>query len=179
MESLTQHLIDWGADRVAIIPVDEMVFDAEFRKACEANRCGIYGKCWMCPPDVGNIHILIERARQYKNALVYQTISPLEDSYDIEGMEAAAKRHSKLTIRLQKQTKNETYPHLHLGAGGCHVCERCAKLEELPCRCPELALPSLEGYGVNVSTLASIAGMKYTNGVNTVTYFGAMLYGTK
>jgi predicted metal-binding protein len=65
---------------------------------------------------------------------------------------------------------------LHLCAGGCGVCERCAKQDGQPCRAPELAMPSLEAYGVNVSALASAAGMKYINGQNTVTYFGAVLF---
>jgi hypothetical protein len=37
-------------------------------------------------------------------------------------------------------------------------------------------MPSLEAYGVNVSGLASVAGMKYINGQDTVTYFGAVLF---
>jgi hypothetical protein len=37
-------------------------------------------------------------------------------------------------------------------------------------------MPSLEAYGVNVSKLAASAGMKYINGQNTVTYFGAVLF---
>ena len=91
--TLTEQLSIWGANRIAVIPVTELVFDAEFRKACEVNSCGIYGRCWMCPPDVGEIHTLIKQAMRYQNALVYQTVSPLEDSYDIEGMQLAAKRH--------------------------------------------------------------------------------------
>jgi len=37
-------------------------------------------------------------------------------------------------------------------------------------------MPSLETYGINVSRLAPAVGMKYVNGVNTVTYFGAVLF---
>ena len=44
-----------------------------------------------------------------------------------------------------------------------------------PCRFPEKAIGSLEAYGVNVSLLAQTAGMRYINGQNTVTYFGAIL----
>ena len=64
----------------------------------------------------------------------------------------------------------------HLGAGGCGVCDTCAKRTNEPCRFPEKAMPSLEAYGVNVSELARSAGMKYINGQNTVTYFGAVLF---
>ena len=35
---------------------------------------------------------------------------------------------------------------------------------------------SLEAYGIHVSKLAETAGMKYINGQNTVTYFGAVLF---
>ena len=31
-------------------------------------------------------------------------------------------------------------------------------------------------YGINVSELAASSGMKYINGQNTVTYFGALLF---
>ena len=65
---------------------------------------------------------------------------------------------------------------LHLGAGGCGVCESCAKKTNEPCRFPEKAMPSLEAYGINVSELAKASGMNYINGQNTVTYFGAVLF---
>ena len=64
---------------------------------------------------------------------------------------------------------------LLLGAGGCRICPVCAAAEEKPCRHPELACPSLESYGIQVSELAKRCGMNYLNGVNTVTYFGAVL----
>ncbi|MBM3710008.1 MAG: DUF2284 domain-containing protein, partial [Actinobacteria bacterium] len=35
---------------------------------------------------------------------------------------------------------------------------------------------SLEAYCMNVSTLAELCNMKYINGQNTVTYFGAFLF---
>ena len=47
----------------------------------------------------------------------------------------------------------------------------------LPVR--DLAMSSLEAYGINVSVLAPQAGMKYINGINTVTYFGAVLLGER
>ena len=42
---------------------------------------------------------------------------------------------------------------------------------------PALAMSSLEAYGIDVAQLAKQAGMKYINGVNTVTYFGAVFFG--
>lgn len=174
---LEQAVLDCGAAKVASTEVEKIPFRREFRAACEVNTCGNFNKCWTCPPCVGDIDELMERAKGYRHALVYQTIASLEDSFDIEGMLEAGARHNQLAQKLAEtviaQMPEET---LHLSAGGCRVCEVCAKREEQPCRFPELALASLEAYGVLVSELAEQCGLKYINGQNTVTYFGAILY---
>ena len=144
---------------------------------CTSNACGMYGKCWMCPPEIGDIDKLMNEISQYDYALVYQTVTELEDSFDFEGMAEAKKRTFPITQKLRKIFADMHISKvLHLGAGGCGVCEVCAKRTEEPCRHPTLAIPSLEAYGVDVSRLASAAGMKYINGQNTVTYFGAVLF---
>ena len=115
--------------------------------------------------------------KTYSYALVYQTVSDLEDSYDFEGMMEAGINHNKLMITLREKLNSENFPRvLHLGAGGCRMCEVCAKRTNEPCRYPDLAVASLETYGINVSKLAPAAGMKYINGKDTVTYFGALLF---
>ena len=147
---------------------------------CASNACGNYGRCWMCPPDIGPIDELMAQVKTYDTALVYQTVGQLEDSYDFEGMMDAAADHNRLVQFIREYLSPASFGEefsaiLHLGAGGCHVCETCAKKTGEPCRFPDKALPSLEAYGINVSKLASAAGMKYINGQNTVTYFGAVL----
>jgi len=107
--------------------------------------------------------------------LVYQTVGELEDSYDFEGMMEAGERHNKLAQKLWDFTDESGCTEaLHLGAGGCRLCSVCGKKTGDPCRFPTRAMGSLEAYGVNVSELAPQAGMKYINGQNTVTYFGAV-----
>ncbi len=166
-----------GFVNAGIIAVEKIPFDPGFRKACEANQCGNYGKCWTCPPDVGEIDDLIRQAKQYRWAVVYQTIGQLEDSYDFEEMMEAGSRHQSNTRTFIEQTsKIWKGDFLHLSAGGCRCCARCAKLDNQPCRFPDQALASLEAYGVAVSELAPKVHMKYVNGVNTVTYFGMCLF---
>jgi predicted metal-binding protein len=174
---LIQTLLNWGAYRAAVIAVAQVEFQPEFRKMCESNACGMYGKSWMCPPSVGPVDDLIAKAKTYRSALVYQTVDPLEDSYDFEGMMAAGQRMNTLTRKIRSQLADQFGPGaLHLGSGGCRLCSVCAKREEKPCRFPDQALASLEAYGINVSRLAEVSGMKYINGPDTVTYFGAVLF---
>ncbi|MBR6739563.1 MAG: DUF2284 domain-containing protein [Clostridia bacterium] len=176
-ESLSERALSLGAYKAAVIPVSEVTLDASFRDMCKANLCGAYGRNWTCPPHVGEIDELMELIRSYGYVLVYQTVSELEDSFDIEGMEAASVRHAELGFALRNELSDQPLLRpLHLSAGGCRLCHVCAKADDLPCRFPERAMASLEAHGINVSELAKASGMKYINGQNTVTYFGGVFF---
>lgn len=173
-ERLRKRVEELGAAHAAVIPVADIPFDPVFRSYCEANTCGNYGRSWRCPPDEGPIDELIARAKGYDWAVVYQTIDTLEDSFDFEGMMAAGQRHNALARRITREFSAEPFSgSMHLGAGGCRVCEVCAKRDNQPCRHPEESMSSLETYGINVSALAKACGLNYINGKDTVTYFGA------
>ena len=174
-QDIIEKVIAFGAFKASVVKVSDIVTDRVFRSLCEANVCGKYGKCYTCPPDVGDIDELMQSLKGYSYALVYQTVGELEDSFDIEGMFEAGKKHSELVLKMVSAF-GKPDGVLHLGGGGCRICEKCGKLTGEPCRDPEHAIASLEAYGVNVSKLAELAGMKYINGQNTVTYFGAMLF---
>lgn len=165
-----------GAFKAYIISTDNVPFDINLRSYCEANVCGNYGKNYACPPNVGDSQELIDRARSYKKALVFQTVSKIKDSFDFDGMKEAAQRHSKVADEINKVIGKHFGNYLQLTAGECTVCEVCALTDDKPCRFPDKAISSLEAYCMNVSTLAERCQMKYTNGQNTVTYFGAFLF---
>lgn len=176
-KKLTEKLLELGAYKASIIETKAITLDRAFRMMCESNACGMYGKCYMCPPGVGEIDALMSQVGEYDYALVYQTVSQLEDSFDFEGMMAAKKKTYPLAQSVRKLFSDmDISKSLHLGAGGCGVCETCAKITNEPCRFPDKAMPSLEAYGINVSELAKVCEMKYINGQNTVTYFGAVLF---
>ena len=174
-EALQHYILSLGAFRVGTVAVEDISFEPEFRKLCESNACGMYGRSWMCPPLIGRVEDLIAQAKTYSTAIVYQTVDELEDSYDFEGMMEAGERINRLSQPLRRHMRElGVTTALFLGAGGCRICKRCAKLDNEPCRFPDEAMSSLEAYGINVSELARSAGMKYINGVDTVTYFGAV-----
>ncbi|MBR4073713.1 MAG: DUF2284 domain-containing protein [Clostridia bacterium] len=178
-DSLIKKVCLSGAKNAAVIPVEKIVLDTAFRDMCAANMCGVYGKCWMCPPDMGEIEDLMAQVRKYDFALVFQTVDTLEDSFDYEGMMEARKNIRNLAFKVRDDFKNKGVQNaLYLGAGGCGVCNVCEKVNNKPCPYPELAMSSLEAYGINVSQLAKESGMKYINGADTVTYFGAVLFNT-
>ncbi len=159
----------------AVVDVDQIRFDPMFRELCQKNTCGFYGACWACPPDAGTIEELMNRAKRHSHALVFHSIHQLEDSFDIEGMHKRVCATPPCTGG-KRCGKGEHPGCLVLGAGACGVCAHCSKPDGEPCRFPEKAIVSLEACGIDVAQLAKAAGLKYINGTNTVTYFGAVLY---
>lgn len=176
-QQVLQRFRDCGARDGAYLPQTKVVMSKEFRDICKSNGCSKYGKCYMCPPDIGDIQDLMGQVRQFEHALLYQSVTAIEDSFDFDGMMEAGHLHAMLSQRIHAVLKDcASGPFLHLSGGGCHLCERCAKEDALPCRFPDKALSSLEGYGIDVCNTARAANMKYINGQNTVTYFGIVLF---
>jgi len=176
-DTLIRLALDCGAAKAAALSGSQVVYAESFREICKANQCGCYGRCWVCPPEIGEIGELIARAKTYPRGLLYQTIGTLEDSFDIEGMMAAGRSHALVSSRIQQGLKDLLgRPFLHLGCGGCHLCDVCAKRTGEPCRHPESALPAMEGWGVDVYNTTLATPLKYINGTNTVTYFGLVLF---
>ena len=175
-ERILRTAMTCGAFYAAGISTDQIVLDEQFRQICETNRCGRYGKCYQCPPDIGDIHGLTQKIRSFPRAVIYQSVATLEDSFDFIGMMDAAVEHMQLSQRIQDSIPSIlSGNYLHLSSG-CRLCERCAKESGLPCRYPKKALGAVEGYGIDVYQTIQNTPLKYNNGENTVTYFGAILF---
>lgn len=165
-----------GARKATVIRTEDIVMSSVFRNICAGNSCGKFGKCWMCPPDIGTIDKLMAQLKCYRHGLLYQTIYEIEDSFDIEGMGEASVRHAHVSQAVNDVLKPLLPGCLHLSCGGCHLCPRCARLDDQPCRMPDKALPPMEGYGIDVYNTAKPTDLKYINGQNTVTFFGIVLF---
>ncbi len=164
-----------GFSEVRQISVKDIEFEPSLLELCKMNSCGNYGRNYSCPPLIGEAEKLINCAKSYKTAVIFQKIYQLNDSFDIEGMENARTDFKKLTHQVNYFCKDNYSDYLLLAAGGCSECNVCGAVTGEACRFPKKAYPSLEAYAINVSTLSEKCGMKYINGKNTVTYFGAVL----
>ena len=174
---LIEAALGCGAKKAAVIGQDSVVLSEEFRAICEKNQCGRYGACWQCPPDCGGIDLLMEKVRSFPFMLIYQSVTTIEDSFDIEGMQAAGEAHSLLCQRVRKAAcEILKHPFFCLGSGGCHLCDQCTRSEGDPCRHPNEAMISMESCGIDVYNTVKGTDLKYINGTNTVTYFGAVLF---
>lgn len=117
------------------------------------------------------------KVRSFPRGVWFQTIHRIEDSFDIEGMLAAGARHAQVSCAIRAAMGPAVSGDLLLlSCGGCRICKTCAKERDEPCRSPDLALPSLEGYGVDVYSTTKDTDLRYINGQDTVTYFGIALF---
>ena len=173
---LKKQLDTLGFDNIMEINVSDITFEPSLIDLCKQNSCGNYGKNYTCPPLIGETQDLIKKASSFNKAVIFQKVYRIEDSFDIEGMNEGNRNFNILVQKVNEICKSNLPSALVLGAGGCRLCEKCGAADNLPCRFPDKAVAALECYSINVSKLASLCGMKYINGVNTVTYFGGVFY---
>ena len=133
----------------------------EVRDMCAADKCNAYGNSWTCPPACGTIEECQARMMEYDWGVLVQTTQELEDS----------KEHFSEFLRRLREKGVDV---LALSSGGCRICRKCS-YPDSPCRFPEKALSSMEGYGLLVSQVCKDNNLGYYYGKDTVTYTGMML----
>ena len=174
-EQIEEYLKAAEVTQYVIVPSSEIPFSHEVLEACRANRCGKYATCWTCPPGVGEPEELKAKILSYENAAIFNCRYELEDSFDFETMMESGKITQKKLLSITDDLKKKGVDFHALGCEGCHLCEKCT-YPDAPCRFPDKLYPSIEGFGFIVSELARQAGIRYNNGPDTVTFFGAVLF---
>lgn len=172
---LVQQAALCGITETGMIETEDLRFYPEIRRICEDNTCRGYGKTWACPPAVGTLEACREKILRFDRMLLFSQKFQLEDSFDFEGMQAGMVQFKQTVDRLADCVKPIVENSLILSNEGCNRCKACT-YPDTPCRFPEKLYPSIEGFGFIVSELAGQAGIKYNNGPNTVTFFGAVVF---
>ena len=171
---------DWiGAARslgFEAAPLDPQTLTAreDVRAMCAQDKCGAYGRNWTCPPYCGTLEECEARMRSCKEGILLQTVGHMKKDIDSRAYRDTERRHME-AFRIFAQRLRRAKPKaLCLGAGGCRICKKCAWPE--PCRFPERALSSMEGYGLFVTQVCRDAGVPYHHGEKTITYTACVLY---
>jgi predicted metal-binding protein len=174
MEKWIPKALEAGFDAAGALDCSTIVLRPEVRQACENNRCGRHGKSWSCPPGCGSLDECAARIRRYAKGIIVQTIGKLEDEFDGEGMEEAAKRHLQSFRCLSKELRKDYPDMLPLGTGSCSNCDLCS-YPDAPCRDPLGASSPMEAFGMMVSDICKANGMEYYHGKSTLTLTACFL----
>lgn len=154
---------------VATLKPMEMV-----RDMCAADKCHAYGRNWTCPPECGTLEQCGQRMQQYKHGILLQSIGHLRKAIDARTMMETERRHMEQFHRFADMVRQQFPDALCLGAGGCRICKKCAYPE--PCRFPERACSSMEGYGLFVTQVCRDNDVPYHYGEKTLTYTACVLF---
>lgn len=146
----------------------------DVRDMCSADKCGVYGKNWTCPPHCGTLSECAEKMGSYRHGILLQTVGQMQKVIDTKAYRETERRHLAQFHALS-QLLRQHYPQaLCLGSGGCRICSKCAYPE--PCRFPERACSSMEGYGLFVTQVCRDNGCQYYHGEKTITYTACILF---
>lgn len=175
IEKILKECAAAGIHEQSVLSVDKIEFSDEVRHLCEVNYCGQYGTTWACPPAVGTVESCRAACRKFSQVYIFSTLHPLEDSFDLEGMEEGKNAHEDVCTSVREIFRKYFPENLMLTSEGCKNCKTCT-YPDSPCRFPDKMYPSVESYGISVVNEAAAAGMHYINGANTVTYFGNIFF---
>ena len=176
-EQLAKIAEEAGFSAWAPLDITTIELKPEVRDMCAVNSCGQYGKRWSCPPGCGSLEECADRLKGYTQGILVQTVGVMKKTIDSRAMAETEKRHLQQFHRLADLVRQVHPDALCLGSGGCRICGKCAWPE--PCRFPERATSSMEGYGLFVTQVCRDNGLAYHHGEKTITYTACILFDKK
>lgn len=163
-----------GFEASAPLKVESIHLHPEVREMCAAGKCGQYGCSWSCPPYTGSLEECRAQILRFREGILVQTVQPIEDSFDAEGIMDAERLHKKRFYEMRDILAAE-YPNLlAIGAGCCTRCEKCA-CPDAPCRFPEKKVSSMEAYGMLVLEVCKENQLGYYYGAQKIAYTSCFL----
>lgn len=162
-----------GFSEAVEIDVNKLAVRQAVRDMCAGDKCKAYGKNWTCPPYCGTLQECSQKIHSYKKGILLQTVGTLSRVIDTKGYRETEKIHMEHFLKLAEQIKQEQPDALCLGSGGCRICDTCAWPR--PCRFPQKACSSMEGYGLFVTQVCRENGVPYYYGEKTIAYSACIL----
>ena len=177
LEGFCEVARQFGFDEAAVLDVGTLRSTEMVRHMCAEDKCRAYGKNWTCPPMCGDLEQCQNEMNSFRYGILVQTVGHMKKRIDSRAMAETEQRHLQQFHRLAAWIRREYPDALCLGAGGCRICGKCAWPE--PCRFPEQATSSMEGYGLFVTQVCRDNGLAYHHGEKTITYTACILFGKK
>ena len=172
---LEQQLAELPLYIYDFIDPKELEFNDRIRWICE-HECPMYGSTWACPPGVGSLATCEGKCKGYENCLLISTIVEVEDIASLEQTLATRPDHEELTNQVLAMMEEQGVRPYVLSTEACAICERCAVLDNEPCRHPERMHPCVESHGINVVPILEKLGLEFQFGANVVTWISLMFF---
>lgn len=150
-------------------------FSDRIRYICKA-ECPMYNKTWACPPAVGEVRECQNRCLGYNSCLMVGTITETDDITDMEQTLCTRPEHEALTNEIRQLFRQQGVEPYILSTEACAVCNRCAYLDDKPCRHPDRMHPCLESHGINIIPTLEEQGLDFQYGRNIITWYSLLFF---
>jgi predicted metal-binding protein len=153
-----------GATEVRKLLPADIVVDPQMAEYCRQPGCPNYGLSPSCPPHVAGPEAFLELGSRSRMALVVRIEVPSAVLFSDERREVIRLLH-EIVAGIERSAARLGYHESKSFAGGsckdlfCQDHSECQVLSGSgTCRNPELARPSMSGFGVNVARTLELAG---------------------
>ncbi len=160
---LVDLALSLGASEAAVIDSSLIQVSEQLALKCVQPRCENYGLSFSCPPYVEGPAGFRKMAALRPQALVVRLVVPAAMLLSWERLELGRVLH-ELVATLETEAVRQGYKDSTAFAGGsckelfCQEYLECQRIAGGSCRHPDLARPSLSGYGVDVFKLIEDCG---------------------
>jgi len=159
LDQLIHLAISLGASEAQILSSDEIVVNDQLARKCIEPKCENYGLSYSCPPYVEGPGSFRELIKTHPRALVIRLVIPSSMLLSSEWHDLGRVLHELVAI-VELEGRKIGYTRSSGFAGGsckelfCQDHLNCQRIEENgPCRHPDLARPSMSGFGIDVFQL--------------------------
>ncbi len=173
-ETIEKKLAEYPIFEYAFLEPAKLNFHKAVRTICK-NECPQYGKSWSCPPGVGTLEECKARCTSYDTALIFSTISEVDDILNLEEALATRQEHIEIVDQIKKNVFNNDQEILILTAESCTMCEECTYPNE-PCRHLDRMYPCVESHTISVTEICEDHNLSFLNGYNVITWFGMVFF---
>ena len=164
LDQLIHLAISLGASEAHILSSDKIIVNDQLARKCIEPKCENYGLSYSCPPYVEGPAPFRELIKTHPRALVIRLVIPSSMLLSWEWLNLGRVLH-ELVATVELEARKIGYAKSSGFAGGsckelfCQDHLSCQRIEgNGPCRHPDLARPSMSGYGIDVFLLVKSCG---------------------
>lgn len=164
LDPLVDLALHLGATAAAVIPAADISAEDELALLCRQPRCPNFGLSLSCPPHVAGPDYFRNLQKTFTEALVVKIDVPTDILLSNERLEVMGLLHG-IVAQVEQSARAAGFVNAAAFAGSsckqlfCQDHALCRALAgECGCRNPQLARPSMSGFGINVSRLMQAAG---------------------
>lgn len=165
VDNLTNLAIQLGASGAKVIASCDIIAEENLAALCSGNPpCEQFSRAPSCPPHVAGPSGFRLWQKDSEQAIVVKIDIPSSVMFSEECREVMQLLH-EIVAKVEQQAKKSGFDNARAFAGGSCKTIWCSSHNECPvlsdggeCRNPELARPSMSGFGINVMKLMKSAG---------------------